>query len=41
VGWDGTRNGAELNSGVFVYQLNGKYYNGKEFTQKGDITLMK
>ena len=41
VGWDGTRNGAELNSGVFVYQIKGKYYNGTEFNQKGDITLMK
>lgn len=40
-GWDGTRNGKALNSGVFVYQLSGKYFNGSEFSQKGDVTLMK
>jgi hypothetical protein len=30
-----------LNEGVFVYVLDGTYFGGEEFNQKGNITLHK
>lgn len=41
VGWDGTYKGQELNTGVFVYRLEGKTYDGKGFSSKGNITLIR
>jgi gliding motility-associated-like protein len=41
VGWDGTFNGEKMNTGVFVYRLEGKTYEGKGFSLKGNITLMR
>jgi len=41
VGWDGTFRGVDLNSGVFVYRLEGKTFDGKGFTSKGNITLIR
>lgn len=40
-GWDGTKNGEQLNTAVFVYVVKGKFKNGDEVTQKGNITLLK
>jgi gliding motility-associated-like protein len=40
-GWDGTNKGKALNTGVFVYAIEGKYLNGENFSQKGNITLHK
>lgn len=41
IGWDGTQNGQQLNTGVFVYKLEGTTYDGKSFIQKGNITLLR
>ena len=41
VGWDGTYKGEEMNTGVFVYRLEGKTYDGKGFSAKGNITLIR
>jgi len=41
IGWDGKRHGIDLNSGVFVYQVSGEFYNGQSFKQKGDVTLIR
>lgn len=40
-GWDGTYKGELMNTGVFVYRLEGKTYNGKSFSLKGNITLIR
>ena len=41
VGWDGTYKGEDLNTAVFVYRLEGKTYDGKAFSSKGNITLIR
>lgn len=42
VGWDGnSRKGEPLNLAVFVYVVKGKYKNGDEIDQKGNVTLLK
>jgi gliding motility-associated-like protein len=41
VGWDGSYKGEAMNTGVFVYRLEGKTYDGKAFTAKGNITLIR
>lgn len=41
VGWDGSFRGKEMNKAVFVYYLEATFIDGKEVTQKGDITLVK
>ncbi|HPQ08468.1 MAG TPA: gliding motility-associated C-terminal domain-containing protein [Bacteroidia bacterium] len=41
VGWDGTQNGQPLNTGVFVYKLEGTTYDNKQYIQKGHITLLR
>lgn len=41
IGWDGTFNGEPLNSGVFVYRLEGKGYDGKGYSMKGNVTLVR
>lgn len=40
-GWDGTFRGKEMNKAVFVYYLEATFLDGKQVTQKGDITLVK
>lgn len=40
-GWDGTYKGKPLSNGVFVYTLGGKLLDGREFREKGAITLVK
>lgn len=39
--WDGTYKGNTLNGAVFVYYCFGKYNDGAEFKQKGDVTLIR
>ena len=41
VGWDGTYHGDKLNTGVFVYRLEGKTIEGKGYSSKGNITLIR
>jgi gliding motility-associated-like protein len=41
IGWDGTQNGQPLNTGVFVYKLEGTTYDNKQYIQKGHITLLR
>lgn len=40
-GWDGTQNGQPLNTGVFVYKLEGTTWDDKQYIQKGNITLLR
>lgn len=40
-GWDGTYKGELLNTAVFVYRLEGKTYDGKTFSAKGNISLIR
>lgn len=41
VGWDGTFRGEDINTGIYVYRLEGKTYDGKGFSAKGNITLIR
>lgn len=41
IGWDGTFRGKDMNKAVFVYYLEATFIDGKQVTQKGDITLIK
>ena len=41
IGWDGTYRGKPLDTGVFVYTLEGAFYSGTEFSQKGNVTLKR
>lgn len=40
-GWDGTRNGKQLNSAVFAYLLTATFIDESEFKEKGNITLVR
>jgi gliding motility-associated-like protein len=40
-GWDGTHNGTEQNTAVFVYVVEATFLNGKTVTQSGDVSLVK
>ena len=41
MGWDGTFNGKNLNSGVFAFKLTGTMANGDPVNLKGNITLVR
>lgn len=41
VGWDGTYKGELLNTGVFVFRLEGKTYDGQGYSMKGNVTLVR
>ena len=42
VGWDGYVKGEKMaQQGVYIWQVKGKYANGKSFVHVGDITLLK
>ncbi|MBK9284327.1 MAG: gliding motility-associated C-terminal domain-containing protein [Sphingobacteriaceae bacterium] len=41
VGWDGTFKGEPLNTDVFVYRVEGITFDGKAFSQKGNVTLIR
>ena len=40
-GWDGRFKGKLMNSGVYVYQREGVFFDGEEINKKGDITLVR
>jgi len=40
-GWDGTFKGKKMDSGVFIYYLSAKLYDGQQVTKKGNVTLMR
>ncbi len=41
IGWDGTQNGKPLNTGVYVYKLEGTTYDNQQYIKKGNITLLR
>jgi len=41
VGWDGTYKGELMNTGVFVFRVEGKTYDGKAYSMKGNVTLVR
>ncbi len=40
-GWDGTDNGEPAPSDVYVYYIVIRYPDGQEFTEQGDVTLIR
>ncbi len=40
-GWDGTKNFVPLNSGVYVYLVDGTFLDGTTFSKKGTVTLAR
>ncbi len=40
-GWDGSFGGKPLDTGVFVYTLDGAFVTGEAFKQKGNVTLKR
>lgn len=40
-GWDGFFNGELMNTGVFFYRLEGKGYDRKGYSYKGNVTLIR
>jgi gliding motility-associated-like protein len=40
-GWDGTYKGELQNTGVFVYRVEGKTWDGKAYSMKGNVTLIR
>ncbi len=40
-GWDGNYNGKKENTQVYSYYLEGVYLNGNNFSQKGNISLLR
>jgi gliding motility-associated-like protein len=41
IGWDGTYKGSEMNTGVYVFRLEGKTYDGQGYSLKGNVTLIR
>jgi len=41
IGWDGTKNGEALPSGVFGYYLRAVCKNGEVYTRQGNVTLVR
>ncbi len=41
IGWDGTKNGKALPSGVFGYYLRAVCKNGEEYKRQGNVTLVR
>ncbi|HQQ95602.1 MAG TPA: gliding motility-associated C-terminal domain-containing protein, partial [Bacteroidia bacterium] len=39
--WDGTFHGKDAETGVYMYRLEGKTYDGKGYEGKGNITLLR
>ncbi|HTB07552.1 MAG TPA: gliding motility-associated C-terminal domain-containing protein [Bacteroidia bacterium] len=39
--WNGTFKGEPMNTGTFVYYLEGTFYNGNTFTKKGNVSLIR
>ena len=40
-GWDGTYKGKRVDPGVFAFQIKAVCYDGQEYVDKGNITLLK
>jgi len=40
-GWDGRFRGEDVNTGVYAYRLEGKTFDGKGFSAKGNVTLVR
>lgn len=40
IGWDGTRNGAKLDPGIFVYVLSIRFLDGSQALYKGEVQLI-
>ena len=40
-GWDGKFKDREVNPGVYVYLIKGRYINGDTFSLHGDLTLLR
>ena len=40
-GWDGTFKGKKMNTGVFVYFITVRYFDGSTEVFKGDLTLIR
>lgn len=40
-GWDGTYNGKPADAGVYYYYIKARFVNGKELSQKGEVTLIR
>jgi gliding motility-associated-like protein len=40
-GWDGTKNFVPLNSGVYVYLVDGTFLDGTTFSKQGTVTLAR
>ena len=40
-GWDGIYNDKKVDPGVFVYQVKAICFDGQEYIDKGNITLLK
>ena len=41
IGWDGTYKGQKMNTAVFVYYVTVFYFNGKDDTLHGDLSLIR
>ena len=41
IGWDGLYKGSELNTGIYVYRVEGRNYDGKGYSANGNITLIR
>jgi len=41
VGWDGYFDNKIVETGVYIYEVNGKYTNGENFKKQGSVTLLK
>jgi len=40
IGWNGYINGEIAKQGVYIWKVSGKYTNGKNFQEAGDVTLL-
>jgi PKD repeat protein len=40
IGWDGYINGQKAKQGVYIWKVKGKYTNGRNFQEAGDVTLL-
>jgi gliding motility-associated-like protein len=41
LGWDGTYNDEPMNTGVFVYRLEGTTFDNQPYSMKGNVTLIR
>ena len=41
IGWDGTHNGTDVSSGVYVYKLKVNFLDGAIKNKTGNITLVR